>query len=93
METIKNRAVWGALIVDNRENINEVQRWLETLKRKVGVAKHHHDLIPLVEVMHSTIHNVHLSLWLCRLAPNKQIQPQMQLREAGVGSDEIGLIL
>ena len=93
VKLVKNKAVRGALIVHNRKNINEVKRWLEILKRKVWVAENHHDLILLIKVMQSIVHDVHLSLLLWEVALNKKIHPQMQLREVSVGSDEVGFIL
>ena len=66
---------------------------LEIPKRKVWVGKHHHDLVSFVEIMQSIVHNVHLTLSLEGVASNKKIQPQMQLKEAGVGSDEVNFIL
>ena len=63
------------------------------LKRKVVVTKHHHNLIPRMELLHSIIDDVHLSLYLREVTPNKQVQPQMQLKDVAISSDEIGLVV
>ena len=62
-------------------------------KRKVWVAKHHHDLVSFVDVMQSIVHDIHLTLWLKGVASDKKSQSQMQLKETGVGSDEVNFIL
>ena len=46
-----------------------------------------------MELLHSVIDNVHLSLRLGGVALDKQVQPRMQLMDEGVITDEIGLVL
>ena len=46
-----------------------------------------------MELLHSVVDNVYLSLRLGGVALDKQIQPGMQLKDEAVSSDEIGLVL
>ena len=42
--------------------------------------------------MQSIMHDVHLNIWLERVAFDKKIQSQMHFKEVGVGSDDVNFI-
>ena len=77
METIKNKAIWGAWIVHNKlrmkntkeSSTKDDQKTL--IQSKVRVAKYHHNIILLMVLLPSVIEDVYLSFRLWGVAPNE----------------------
>ena len=82
MKLIKNRAIWGALIVHRKASI----------RYKIWVTQKHQNFIILPEFI-LIILNIYLVIWLRRVSPGEDTQAQMHMREIGVGGDEVSLIL
>ena len=70
METVKNKAVWGAWIVHNKLKMKSTKESSTKddkkplIQSKVRVAKYHHNLILLMVLLVSVIEDIHLSLRL-----------------------------
>ena len=77
METVKNRVVWGTLIIHNKLKMKGTKEsstkydHKSSIQSKIGVAKYHHILILLMVLLPSVIEDVHVSLRLWGVAPNK----------------------